>query len=97
MSKLWGAVHTALWNYMLGDGYLAFYSSQIEKSGLGASFNPNNLGYDIDVTYSIVPMFEHNFGHLHWLHRGGERVRNFRERKAGLHFVDGGMIYEEDM
>ena len=91
------ALLTALWNYMLGDGYLAFYSSQIEKSGFGASFNPNNLGYDIDVTYSIVPMFEHNFGHLHWLHRGGDRERNFRERKAEIYFHEGGMVHEETL
>ena len=54
--------------------------------------------YDVTVDAGTLTVSAgDNFGHLHWLHRGGERVRNFRERKAGLHFVDGGMIYEEDM
>ena len=89
------ALLVALANTELGDDYLAFYSTQIAASGEGALFNPNNLGYDIDVRYSIVPLFEYNAGHLHWLHRGGDRERNFRERKAEIYFHEGGMVHEE--
>ena len=89
------ALLVALANTELGEDYLAFYSTQIAASGEGALFNPNNLGYDIDVRYSIVPLFEHNTGYLHWLHRGGDRERNFRERKAEIYFHEGGMVHEE--
>ena len=91
------ALLVALANTELGDDYLAFYSTQIAASGEGALFNPNNLGYDIDVRYSIVPLFEHNAGYLHWLHRGGDRERNFRERKAEIYFHEGGMVHEETL
>ena len=91
------ALLVALANTELGEDYLAFYSTQIAASGEGALFNPNNLGYDIDVRYSIVPLFEHNVGYLHWLHRGGDRERNFRERKAEIYFHEGGMVHEETM
>ena len=91
------ALLVALANTELGDDYLAFYSAQIAASGEGALFNPNNLGYDIDVRYSIVPLFEHNTGYLHWLHRGGDRERNFRERKAEIYFHEGGMVHEETL
>ena len=91
------ALLVALANTELGEDYLAFYSTQIAASGEGALFNPNNLGYDIDVRYSIVPLFEHNAGYLHWLHRGGDRERNFRERKAEIYFHEGGMVHEEAM
>ncbi len=91
------ALLVALANTELGEDYLAFYSTQIAASGEGALFNPNNLGYDIDVRYSIVPLFEYNAGHLHWLHRGGDRERNFRERKAEIYFHEGGMVHEETM
>lgn len=33
--------------------YLAFYSDQIALNNSGDEFNPNNLGYDIDVNYKI--------------------------------------------
>ena len=89
------ALLVALANTELGEDYLAFYSTQIAASGEGALFNPNNLGYDIDVRYSIVPLFEYNTGYLHWLHRGGDRERNFRERKAEIYFHEGGMVHEE--
>ena len=91
------ALLVALANTELGDDYLAFYSTQIAASGEGTLFNPNNLGYDIDVRYSIVPLFEYNAGHLHWLHRGGDRERNFRERKAEIYFHEGGMVHEETL
>ena len=41
--------------------------------------------------------FIDNYGHLHWLHRGGDRNWNFRERKAEIYFHEGGMDYEENM
>ena len=36
-----------------GQDYLGIYSQQIAASGSGETFDPNNLGYDIDVTYDI--------------------------------------------
>ena len=88
----------ALKNAGVGDGYLAFMSQQIALSDDGGTFNPNWLGYDIDATYDITPnpalLLVQNNGHLHWLHRGGERHRNFRERKAEIYFHEGGMIHE---
>ena len=40
-------------NKNAGQDYLGIYSQQIAASGSGDTFNPNNLGYDIDVTYDI--------------------------------------------
>ena len=40
-------------NKNAGQDYLGIYSQQIAASGSGDTFNPNNLGYDIDVTYNI--------------------------------------------
>ena len=53
---------TALKNKNAGNGYLALYSGQIagnvaqttdDDGNETITFNPNNLGYDIDATYSI--------------------------------------------
>ena len=44
---------TATQNKNAGKGYLGIYSQQIAASGKGDTFDPNNLGYDIDVTYDI--------------------------------------------
>lgn len=44
---------TATQNKNAGKGYLGIYSQQIAASGKGDAFDPNNLGYDIDVTYDI--------------------------------------------
>lgn len=44
---------TATQNKNAGKGYLGIYSQQIATSGKGDTFDPNNLGYDIDVTYDI--------------------------------------------
>ena len=88
----------ALKNSGVGDGYLAFASKQIAWSGTGDGFNPNWLGYDIDAVYDITPnpalLLTQNNGHLHWLHRGGDRNRSFRERKAEIYFHEGGMVHE---
>ena len=43
---------TAISGYNAGT-YNAFYSGQIAASGTGDDFNPNNLGYDIDSTFTI--------------------------------------------
>ena len=40
-------------NKNAGQDYLGIYSQQIAASGKGDAFDPNNLGYDIDVTYDI--------------------------------------------
>ena len=44
---------TATQNKNAGEGYLGIYSQQIAASGKGDTFDPNNLGYDIDATYDI--------------------------------------------
>lgn len=44
---------TATQNKNAGKDYLGIYSQQIAASGKGDAFDPNNLGYDIDVTYDI--------------------------------------------
>lgn len=44
---------TALEQKNAGENYLAFSSTQIAASNGEEGFNPNNLGYDIDATFSI--------------------------------------------
>ena len=44
---------TATQNKNAGKDYLGIYSQQIAASGKGDTFDPNNLGYDIDATYDI--------------------------------------------
>lgn len=72
------------------------YSMQIAASGEGGTFNPNLLGYDIDLELGIglppdtvePPVNEHwnfLFDDNPW-----DRNRDFRERKAEVHFVAGG-------
>lgn len=43
-----------LQNKNAGNDYLGFVSEQIAASTDGSTFNPNNLGYDIDVNYDIT-------------------------------------------
>lgn len=73
------------------------YSMQIAASGEGGTFNPNLLGYDIDLELGIglppdtvePPVNEHwnfLFDDNPW-----DRNRDFRERKANIHFIAGGM------
>lgn len=64
----------------------------------GFDGNPNNLGYDLPaLTYSIEPspdVPEHNFtpANDYWLSAAPwDKQRNFRERKAELHYVAGGL------
>ena len=52
--------------------------------------------YDVYVVPgSLIVTPPGNNGYIH--SDGWDRVRNFRERKAELHFVQGGMEYEEGM
>lgn len=46
---------TALEQKNAGENFLAFSSTQIAASKEDDSFNPNNLGYDIDTTFDIAP------------------------------------------
>lgn len=78
-----GLTSMDLYSYQIADGY---------RDG---QFYPNWLGYDIENTPHIIPTV--NIGHLHWLHRGGDRERNFRERKAEIYFHEGGMVHEETL
>lgn len=77
------------------------YSSQIAAStDKTTGFNPNNLGYDIDFRTRIDPgpsgmpdipdseRWNSLLRDAPW-----DRNRNFRERKAEIHFIAGGMSY----
>ena len=76
-----------------GGMFMTVYSSQIASSlNPDGTFNPNNLGYDLEG-FSVYMGI--NNGHLH--SDGWDRLRNFRERKAELYFHEGGMEYTEDM
>lgn len=94
-----GAYHNAeqllqaLLNKEIGDNYLGFVSEQIAAS-LAGGFNPNNLGYDIDVKYAITPSpINPELPKYDYLYKDNpfDRIKNFRERKAEINFVDGGM------
>lgn len=83
----------ALLNKEVGDNYLGFVSEQIAAS-LAGGFNPNNLGYDIDVKYAITPSpINPELPKYDYLYKDNpfDRIKNFRERKAEINFVDGGM------
>lgn len=83
----------ALLNKEVGDNYLGFVSEQIAAS-LEGGFNPNNLGYDIDVKYAITPSpINPELPEYDYLYKDNpfDRIKNFRERKAEINFVDGGM------
>lgn len=81
-----------------GDYHNWLWSSQIGRNDTG-DFNPNNLGYDftvddvtIDTRPSVTPAtgrFDYLFYDTPW-----DKQRNFRERRAELHFVDGGINME---
>lgn len=70
-----------------------FYGDGVyDWSGLNAMF----ANYDVYVVPgSLIVTPPGNNGYIH--SDGWDRVRNFRERKAELHFVQGGMEYEEGM
>ncbi len=70
------------------------YSGQIAGSNIGGVFNPNNLGYDVSLVYSPFEG-DNDWPHNRWDYLFNDapfdRNRDFRERKAEVNFVDGGM------
>lgn len=74
------------------------YSMQIAASGTGAAFNPNNLGYDIELSaggapshWDIIPNpAVDNEARRYADHAVGRKLE-FRERKAEINFRKGGM------
>lgn len=69
------------------------YSQQILGSNINGLFNPNNLGYDISLVYSPFELDDDPSSHWNYLFNDApfDRNKNFRERKAEVNFVDGGM------
>lgn len=69
------------------------YSQQILSSNINGLFNPNNLGYDISLVYSPFELDNDPSSHWNYLFNDApfDRNKNFRERKAEVNFVDGGM------
>ena len=69
------------------------YSWQIGSSNINGLFNPNNLGYDLSLVYS--PFENEDWPNNHWNYLFNDapfdRNKDFRERKAEVNFVDGGM------
>lgn len=69
------------------------YSQQILGSNINGLFNPNNLGYDISLVYSPFELDDDPSSHWNYLFNDApfDRNKDFRERKAEVNFVDGGM------
>ena len=69
------------------------YSGQIADSFVNGIFNPNNLGYDISLVYSPFELDDDPSSHWNYLFNDApfDRNKDFRERKAEVNFVDGGM------
>lgn len=69
------------------------YSAQIADSFVNGIFNPNNLGYDISLVYSPFELDDDPSSHWNYLFNDApfDRNKDFRERKAEVNFVDGGM------
>lgn len=69
------------------------YSWQIGSSNINGLFNPNNLGYDINLVYSPFELDDDPSSHWNYLFNDApfDRNKDFRERKAEVNFVDGGM------
>lgn len=69
------------------------YSQQILGSNINGLFNPNNLGYDISFVYSPFELDNDPSSHWNYLFNDApfDRNKDFRERKAEVNFVDGGM------
>lgn len=82
----------------VGDDAMAnsgnwLYSGQIADSFVNGIFNPNNLGYDISLVYSPFELDNDPSSHWNYLFNDApfDRNKDFRERKAEVNFVDGGM------
>ena len=69
------------------------YSQQILGSNINGLFNPNNLGYNISLVYSPFELDNDPSSHWNYLFNDApfDRNKDFRERKAEVNFVDGGM------
>ena len=69
------------------------YSWQIGSSNINGLFNPNNLGYDISLVYSPFELDNDPSSHWNYLFNDApfDSNKDFRERKAEVNFVDGGM------
>lgn len=69
------------------------YSGQIADSSVNGIFNPNNLGYDISLVYSPFELDNDPSSYWNYLFNDApfDRNKDFRERKAEVNFVDGGM------
>ena len=69
------------------------YSQQILGSNINGLFNPNNIGYDISLVYSPFELDNDPSSHWNYLFNDApfDRNKDFRERKAEVNFVDGGM------
>lgn len=69
------------------------YSWQIGSSNINGLFNPNNLGYDISLVYSPFELDNDPSSRWNYLFNDApfDRNKDFRERKAEVNFVDGGM------
>lgn len=69
------------------------YSDQIADSFVNGIFNPNNLGYDISLVYSPFELDNDPSSRWNYLFNDApfDRNKDFRERKAEVNFVDGGM------
>lgn len=69
------------------------YSWQIGSSNINGLFNPNNLGYDISLVYSPFELDNDPSSYWNYLFNDApfDRNKDFRERKAEVNFVDGGM------
>lgn len=66
------------------------WSLQINTNGKDG--NPNYLGYDIEWP-GLLPLT----GDWDWLYKDypWDKIKNFRERRAELHYVDGGVFIEQ--
>ena len=73
--------------------HIQLYSGQIADSFVNGIFNPNNLGYDISLVYSPFELDNDPSSHWNYLFNDApfDRNKDFRERKAEVNFVDGGM------
>ena len=81
-----------------------FYGDIFYGGGLYDKLGGLFANYEVTLTPGTLTVrlpqddgFIDNYGHLHWLRRGGDRHWNFRERKAELYFHEGGRDYEENM
>ena len=78
----------ALTNKDAGENYLAFVSSQIAKND-NEEFNPNNLGYDIDVDYNIKKaILNITLDDINRIYGDVNHITNKNDEKKPSHFID---------